>query len=141
MKYLFILFILTNFLFGSVNDDYYLFKAQDYEKQNKIDKAIEAYSKIENKTDTINYNMANLYYKQNKFEQAINSYDSISDYKLKYKKLHNLGNAYAKSNKIDKAIESYEKALKIKDDKDTKNKNKIIKKQKKKQEKKKTITE
>lgn len=119
MKKFFLLFIISSSLFASIFDEYNLYKAQTTFKKSDLNASLEYYKKIENKTDKMYYNMANIYYKQKNYKEAINSYNKIKDETLQYKTLHNLGNTYAHEEKIEKAIEAYEKALEIKDDNDT----------------------
>lgn len=68
------------------------------------------------------YNLGNAYYKNNEYKKAIENYSKVitSDTSLEHKKLHNMGNAYANLQEYDKAIEMYEKALKLENDKETK---------------------
>ncbi|MEA2111954.1 MAG: VWA domain-containing protein [Campylobacterota bacterium] len=70
------------------------------------------------------YNQGNAYYKQGDFKNAQNMYKKVfsDDENLKQSALHNLGNSYAKEaskESLEQAVNSYEKALKIKDDKET----------------------
>jgi Ca-activated chloride channel family protein len=115
-----------------------------------IDKANEAYEKKEyKKASTIYkdvnannqslYNLANSLYKEGKYEDAIKTYNKVvtNDKDLEAKKLHNLGNSYVNTKNLKKAKEFYEKALKVKDDKDTKENLEIVKKELEKQDKKK----
>jgi Ca-activated chloride channel family protein len=104
-----------------------------YEDQNYT-KAVKHYRSIDG--DEARYNLANSYYKSHDYRSAIELYNSISDKSLEFKKLHNLGNAYALNKEIDKAIDAYNKALKIKDDSDTRFNLELLKNRKKeKQEK------
>jgi Ca-activated chloride channel family protein len=91
--------------------------------------AILEYKKIKSSNEK-NYNLANSYYKNKEYKKAIDSYNKIitKDKELEYKKLHNLGNSYVKEKKLQKAKEFYEKALKLKDDKQTKENLEAVKK-------------
>ena len=120
MKSIIFALLLVNYSYAFFNDDYNLFKAQNFEKEGQLKEAINSYNKIDNQSDQIKYNLANLYYKNENYEKAISLYNTITDKNLEYKKLHNLGNSYTKTNALDKAIESYEKALTINNDSDTK---------------------
>ncbi len=100
---------------------------------NTIKDATNAYNNKDYKTssnkfkDFINtnegkYNFANSLYEEKKYQSALNIYKDIttSDDSLEFKKLHNMGNSYVKLNELENAKKMYEKALKIKEDKQTK---------------------
>jgi len=100
---------------------------------NTIKDATKAYENKDYKTssnkfkDFINtsegkYNFANSLYQEKKYQSALNMYKDIttSYEELEFKKLHNMGNSYVKLNDLENAKKMYEKALKIKDDKQTK---------------------
>ena len=53
-------FIILN---ATMIDDINLFKAQIAYKENNLDKALKSYKIIENKTDSIYYNIGNILYK------------------------------------------------------------------------------
>ncbi|PLY10367.1 MAG: hypothetical protein C0626_05125 [Arcobacter sp.] len=76
------------------------------------------------------YNFANSLYKEKKYESALKMYKDIttSDDSLEFKKLHNMGNTYVKLNDLNSAKKMYENALKIKDDKQTKENLELVKK-------------
>lgn len=67
------------------------------------------------------YNFANSLYKQKKYDKALKTYKEISSLNddLEFKKLHNMGNSYVKTNNLQNAKKMYEKALEIKEDKQT----------------------
>jgi len=100
---------------------------------------IKASKEFANVTQTAqgNYDYANSLYKQKKYEKALKQYEHVvtNDKDLEFKKLHNMGNCFVKLNKLQKAKEFYEKALKIKNDPQTKENldivNEALKKQKK----------
>uniref|UniRef100_UPI004048DEAF VWA domain-containing protein n=1 Tax=Aliarcobacter sp. TaxID=2321116 RepID=UPI004048DEAF len=76
------------------------------------------------------YNLANSLYKSKDYKNAIDLYKNIetNNTDLDFKRLHNLGNAYVKNNDFKNAINSYENALKLKNDKKTKENLELIKK-------------
>ncbi len=137
--------ILFLFLFAivsanaSITDFIYLKKAKEAYESGNYEKAAKYYEKTDNRSDEVKFNMADAYYKSKNYKKALKLYESIKDKKLEFKKLHNLGNTYAHLNRIDEAIKAYEKALKIKEDKDTRFNLELLKKlkQKKKKENKK----
>ena len=92
-------------------------------------KKFEAYGEKTNKPRAY-YDAANAYYKAKDYEKAIKTYKKVhaDDPELMAHTLHNLGNAYAQMGKYEKAIEAYKNALKLKDDKETKENLEIIKK-------------
>ena len=67
------------------------------------------------------YDTANAYYKAKKYHKAIEYYNKVQtgNKDLEFFKLHNLGNSYFMLQEYQKAIQIYQKALKIKDDPDT----------------------
>lgn len=110
-----------------------------YEKSDFI-QAEKSYKKV-NKNAQTQYNMANSLYKQGKYKEALNAYKDIKseDKNLQYQSLHNMGNAYVKQNDLQNAKTMYEKALKLKDDEQTKQNLQTVKqalKQQKKQDQK-----
>ncbi|MEA3352919.1 MAG: tetratricopeptide repeat protein [Campylobacterota bacterium] len=109
-----------------------------YYENKQFDKAAKEYSKIKQTPQSL-YNKANALYKSGKYKEAVESYSKIrsGDDMLNFKTFHNLGNSYVKSQDLQKAKESYEKALKIKEDKDTIQNLKRVKKELEKQNKKK----
>ncbi len=133
MKKLFLFFIMIFALNASMLDFSYLKKAKEAYEKGDFDKAITSYQKIEKPNDEVRFNLADSYYKKGKYQKAAELYKSIEDKKLQFKKLHNLGNCYANLKKIDEGIKAYEKALKIKEDKDTRYNLELLKKMKKKQ--------
>jgi len=113
-------------------------KAKDYYEKQKYDKAENKYRELGATPQSL-YNLANALYKNGKYKEAIDIYSKVisEDKNLEANKLHNIGNSYVKQQNLEKAKEFYEKALKIKNDKETKENlelvNKELKKQKKKQ--------
>ncbi len=133
MKKLFLFFIMIFALNASMLDFSYLKKAKEAYEKGDFDKAITSYQKIKKPNDEVRFNLADSYYKKGKYQKAAELYKSIEDKKLQFQKLHNLGNCYANLKKIDEGIKAYEKALKIKEDKDTRYNLELLKKMKKKQ--------
>ena len=135
MRYIFLILI-TTILSANILDDYNIYKAQDSYSNSDLNSTIKYYKNIDNKSDTIKYNLANALYKQKKYDEAISYYSKITSKDMLFKKHHNLANSYAKLGKLDTAIKNYEEALKIQDDKDTKFNLDLLKKKKKQQDKK-----
>ena len=100
-------------------------------------KAVEAYERVEEKSDEVIYDEANSYYKLKEYKKAKELYSSIQKESLAFNKWHNLGNTHAQLGEIDEGIKAYEEALKIKEDKDTRFNLELLKKKKKEQEQKK----
>lgn len=105
---------------ASIFDFKYIEESNKAYEEKNYDKAYDELLKI-NDSKEKEYNLANILYKQNKYKEAIKRYESIKsdDRILEFNRLHNLGNAYAKDKQYKKAIKSYKEALKIKEDKAT----------------------
>jgi len=76
------------------------------------------------------YNLANSLYKEKKYERALKVYNKVStdDKEFKAKALHNSGNTHVKLKQYEEALKSYEEALKLKEDKETKENYEAVKK-------------
>ncbi len=123
---------------SGILDFKHILDAKQSYKNKQYENAIKEYKKLSPSNESY-YNLANAYYKAKQYENAIEYYKKItsSNKELKHNSLHNLGNSYFYLNKLDEAQKSYEKALKIRDDKQTKHNLEEIKKQKKKKKQKK----
>ena len=104
-------------------------KANELYKNKEYKNAIKEYKKI-NPSVQRDYNIANSLYNNGNYKEAIKEYSNIKsdDSKLNFQKLHNLGNSYVKTKDLNKALETYKKALKLKDDPQTKENYEIVKK-------------
>ena len=104
----------ASFDFQTIDEANKAYKAKNYQK------AAKEYSKID-KSPQSTYNLANSLYKEGKYKKAITEYKNIKteDKDLNYQNLHNLGNAYVKNKNLEEAKKAYENALKIKNDKQT----------------------
>ncbi len=93
----------------------------EYYQKKEFTKAADEYRQI-TQTPQSFYNLANSLYKDKKYKEAIDTYSKIvtDDINLEYQKLHNIGNSFVMSNQLEKAKEFYEKALNLKNDKETK---------------------
>ncbi|QKF82845.1 von Willebrand factor type A (vWA) domain-containing protein [Halarcobacter ebronensis] len=124
LKTLLTFFLLANFTQQSKAFEFdfkNIEKANKYYENKDYKNAIKEYEKIA-KTPEAKYNLANSYYKNNEYDKALKTYKEVvsSNKELEYKKLHNLGNTYVKLNDLQNAKKMYENALKIKEDKETK---------------------
>ncbi|SMC09081.1 VWA domain-containing protein [Nitratiruptor tergarcus] len=115
-------------------------EAKEAYSRGNYESAVEEFRKITaiKKSPQSYYDLANALYKSGKYKEAIRYYNKVQtdDKELEFRKLHNLGNSYFKLQKYKKAIEMYEKALKIKEDKDTRFNLELAKKMLKKQQQK-----
>ena len=136
MKKVLLIFLISISVFASIFDFKYINKAKEAYQKRDFKKAIENYLKVGDKNDKILFNLADSYYKAKEYKKALEIYEKIKDKSLEFKKLHNMGNTLAHLGKIDEAIKAYEKALKIKEDKDTRFNLELLKKMKKNQKKK-----
>ena len=135
MKRIFIILILLNYLKAGILDIFKIKDAQEAFNRGDYNKTIQEYSKIKSPSDEVKYNLGEAYYKMGKYKEALEQFNSIKSKELEFKKLHNIGNALARLKRIDDAIKAYERALKIKEDKDTRYNLELLKKLKKKQQK------
>ncbi len=114
--------------------------ANKFYKDKKYKEASDEYRKL-SKTPQSFYDLGNALYKDGKYKEALDIYSKVvtDEDTLEAKKLHNIGNSYVKLNNLEKAKEFYEKALKVKEDKETRENldivNKELKKQKKQEQK------
>jgi len=110
--------------------------ANKFYKDKKYKEASDEYRKL-SKTPQSFYDLGNALYKDGKYKEALDIYSKVvtDEDTLEAKKLHNIGNSYVKLNNLEKAKEFYEKALKVKEDKETRENLDIVNKELKKQEK------
>lgn len=136
MRKIFLLtFISTLVLNASILDFQTLDEAKKAYDSGDYEKSAELYKKIaKDNKDEAKFNAADALYKAGKFKKALTLFKSISSKDLQFKKFHNMGNCYAKLEKFDDAIKMYEKALKIKEDKDTRFNLELLKKLKNKKQ-------
>lgn len=109
-------------------------KADNLYQEQKYKEASDEYRKIKQTPQSL-YNLANSLYKDKKYKEAIDTYNKIitKDTNLEYQKLHNIANSYVNQNNLEKAKEYYTKALKLKDDKETKENLEMVNKELEKQ--------
>ena len=112
-KVIFYILSFSLYLHALSLNDYTLYKANKLYKEGKYKKALEIYSKIEPKDDTIYYNIANTLYKLKKYQKAIEYYKLVKAASLNAKRLYNIGNAYVMQKNYLKAIIFYRNALKF----------------------------
>ncbi len=110
--------------------------ANKFYKDKKYKEASDEYRKL-SKTPQSFYDLGNALYKDGKYKEALDIYSKVvtDEDTLEAKKLHNIGNSYVKLNNLEKAKEFYEKALKVKEDKETRENLDIVNKELKKQKK------
>lgn len=131
----------TNNLEASIFDFKTINKANEQYENKKYESASKNYEKVLNSSEA-NYNLANSLYKEGKYKEALSKYTNVvtNNKNLEYQKLHNMGNSYVKLKDLETAKKMYENALKIKDDKQTKDNlqavNKALEKKQKKDNKK-----
>ncbi len=132
-----ILFIAAIYLNAGIFDFMDIKKAKEAYEKKDYQKAAAYYEKLAKDGDAnALFNLADSYYKAGEYKKALENFQKVNDKKLEFKKLHNMGNTYARLGKIDEAIGSYEKALKIKEDEDTRFNYELLKKKKERQKKK-----
>ncbi len=111
---------------------------------NEAQKHYKEYNSNHNSNDAL-YNQASSLYKSGDFNASVNILSKMrsTDEDLEFKRLHNLGNAHTKlmeTPELEKAVKAYESALKIQEDKETKENLELVKaeleKRKKEQEQK-----
>ncbi len=133
MKYLITILFTISFLNAGITDVFKIKKAQEAFSKGDFNASIEAYSKVKDKDSRLHYNLGEAYYRAGRYKEALREFKAVNDKALEFKKLHNMGNTLAKLGKIDDAIKAYKKALKIKEDKDTRYNLELLKKLKNKQ--------
>ncbi len=116
-------------------------KARDAYRAGQYEKAAKLYDSLAQanegqKGQKALFDAADAYYKAGKYEEALKRYEKVTLPKLQHAKWHNIGNCYAHLKKIDQGIEAYKRALKIKEDADTRYNLRLLEKMKKEQKKK-----
>ena len=106
-----------------------------YQKGNYIYSA-KLFGSLKKDDPTVAYDKANALYKAGNYDEALREYAKAKGVN-EAQRLHNIGNCYFKKQDLDRAIESYERALKIREDKDTRYNLELAKKKKREKEKKK----
>ena len=124
-------------LSASLLDFRALDEAKEGYAEGNYSKAIASFERLEQKSDEVLYDEANSYYKLKDYKKAKELYSAIQKESLLFNKWHNLGNCHAQLGELNEGIKAYEKALKIKEDKDTRFNLELLKKKKKEQEQKK----
>lgn len=119
MRFFYLFLVFQIYLFAIILDDIYISNGISAYEKKEYKKAYESFSKVEDKSDKVFYNMANSLYKLKKYDEAIKLYKKISDKSLGHKKYHNMANSYIKLKDYEKAVEYYNKALSFKDDERT----------------------
>ena len=124
-------------LFASLLDFQTIKNANNAYNKSDFKTSSKEFSKLDENAQR-NYNLANSLYKEKKYKEAIDLYKNskIQDKNLKFKSLHNLANTYVKSNNLNTALKTYEQALKLKEDKQTRENYEIVKEALKKKNKK-----
>lgn len=137
--------ILCLFVFNGNNLEANILEFMNIKKANQaytnkeFKEAKNLYKNLE-KNNESKYNEANSAYKSKNYTEALKIYqdiDSSQNKDLEYKKQHNIGNTYVNLNKLKEAKNSYESALKIKEDKQTRENLSLVNKELEKEEKKK----
>jgi len=128
--------LLSVWLWGSPLDFYTLHKAESAYKAGRYVESARLYDKLaKTKGDSARLNAGDAWYKAGDYAKAKERFEKITDRSLRFQKWHNLGNTYAHLGKIERAIEAYKKALKIKDDPDTRYNLQLLQKAQKKRKK------
>ncbi len=123
-------------LFASLLDFQTIKNANNAYNKSDFKTSSKEFSKLDENAQR-NYNLANSLYKEKKYKEAIDLYKNskIQDKNLKFKSLHNLANTYVKSNNLNTALKTYEQALKLKEDKQTRENYEMVKEALKKKKK------
>jgi Ca-activated chloride channel homolog len=117
-----LIFISNNQLLASSIFDFDTIKKANKAYENKDFKSASNEFEQLDSNEFRDYNLANSLYKSNEFDKAIDLYKNLktSNNDLEFKRLHNLGNSYAKKYDFQNDKKYYEDALKLKNDKQTK---------------------
>ena len=117
---------------ASLLDFTYLSEAKKAYEEGDFNRSSALYSKVayDAKSNDARYNAANADYKMKRYDKALKEYENVhfDDKKQAHQKWHNMGNAQVKLGKLKEAVKSYEKALKLQDDKQTKENLEMVKK-------------
>ncbi len=134
-KGIFVVLLAVSLLNGGVFDFMTLEKAREAYAKGEYEKAAKLYEKIAaNGSDEAKFNAADALYKAGDYAAALRLYEGVNKKSLEFEKYHNIGNTYALLGKIDEAIEAYRRALKIREDPDTRYNLKLLEEMKRKKE-------
>jgi Ca-activated chloride channel family protein len=118
----FVLFLVMPYESKALSIDYFNAKeaTKAYESQ-AYERALEHFLALKPSPQK-DYNIANTYYKMQKYDKALEFYANIisSDATINFKKYHNSANSYFMMQEYEKAVQNYEKALRIREDAQTK---------------------
>ncbi len=100
-----------------------------YAKQ-AYDKSTSIYTEFSQRSPEAAYNLGNSLYKSKEYEKALKAYQQVNstDTELQAKALHNRANTYVKLEEYKKALDDYEKALKLREDQETRENYELVKK-------------
>jgi len=135
--------MLTGSLWANLLDFKTIDQANEAYEKGHFQKSAILFGELKKDDPSIFYDRANALYKAKAYDEALKYYEKAKGVD-ESTRLHNIGNSYFQKQKLKLAIESYEKALKIREDSDTrhnlelaKRKQEEKKKNKKKKKKKK----
>ncbi len=136
MKRVWLLSLVVLTLQAGLLDFVSLQKAQKAYRQGDYEQAARIYEKLAPaKGDAAWLDAGDAWYKKGDYAKAAKAYEKVKDPSLAFQKWHNLGNTYAHMGQIDQGIAAYEKALRIKDDPDTRHNLQLLKQLKRKRQK------
>jgi len=113
MKRILFFILLHCSLFAAYLDGFYLYKAMDEYKNRDYKKALENFSKVEERDEQILYNIANTLYRLGRYSEAIEFYEKLRSVELNFKKFYNIGNSYVGMKECENGIKYYKLALNI----------------------------
>lgn len=131
-RYLLMSILFATFSLAAPFDFVTLHEARSAYEKGEFETAARLYEKLAEKgSDEARFDAADAYYRLGNYEKALKLFKGVKKESLRFRKLHNMGNCYARLGKIDEGIDAYEKALKIKEDADTRFNLELLKKMKK----------
>ena len=132
-KLLLFLTLSTLFLQADIFDFQTIEKAnQAYQKGNYI-YSVKLFNSLKKDDPTVAYDKANALYKAGNYDKALKEYAKAKGVN-EAERLHNVGNCYFKKQDFNHAIKSYERALKMREDVDTRHNLELAKKKKREKE-------
>ena len=140
IKYMMTKILLIALSFSFLQADLFDFqtidKANQAYQRGEFRESAKLFGSLKKDDPSVVYDRANALYKAGYYDDALKEYAKIKGFN-EAERLHNIGNCYFKKRDFTRAIKSYERALKMREDADTRYNLELAKKKKREKDKKK----